>query len=249
LRFYLAVLLFAAVMTGCLPAPDPPPRPSSSPNEAHPVWWSRSELAIARLSDIDGEMAKPFEGGLAVTSPAKEKGLVADCATAIDLQAKGLVAHYPRDIALLGVLTAKCLTLDALKTAKPARVSYMPTRPYGGRLIDILPAALAPASTPNQRVAIERATAGGQPIRMVEVTVGFEAARDEEILITGEGWQETLIVLARGDFDGDGKLDWLLRTDLAVERGTHRISRLFLISSDGADKVMRMVRELKPGLR
>ena len=51
---------------------------------------------------------------------------------------------------------------------------------------------------------------------------------------------------ARGDFDGDSKLDWLVRTDLAVQRGTHRVSRLFLLTRDSPEMVMRVIRELKP---
>ena len=81
---------------------------------------------------------------------------------------------------------------------------------------------------------------------MVESTVAFEAARDEEIHINGEGWQETLVVLAKADFDGDDKQDWLLRADLAVERGTYRNSRLFLISRISPESVMIVKRELKP---
>ena len=122
----------------------------------------------------------------------------------------------------------------------------MPLPPYSARLIEFLPAALAPALSGAQQVAIERATKGGEPIRMVESTVAFEAARDEEIHINGEGWQETLVVLAKADFDGDDKQDWLLRADLAVERGTYRNSRLFLISRISPESVMIVKRELKP---
>ena len=199
-----------------------------------------------RLADINGELAKPFDGGIAVSNRTKEKGLIANCASARELQSQGYAAQYPRDIAALGVLTAKCLALEALKSAQAARTSYMPTRPYGSRIVEILPAAFAPALSTGQQTAIERATKGGEPIRMVEVTVQFEAELDEEIHIVGEGWQETLALLARGDFDNDSRLDWLVRADLAVERGTHRVSRLFLVSRKSPDSVMHVARELKP---
>jgi len=215
--------------------------------QAIPVWWSTSELGIARLSDIDSELAKPFEGGITLSNAEREKALVADCATARDLQARGFAAQYPRDISTLGVLTAKCLALEALRTVKPARMSFLPTRPYSASIIEFLPAALAPTGSAARAIAIQRATAGGQPIRMVEVTVAFEAARDEEILIKGEGWQETLTLLGRGDFDADGKQDWLLRADLAMEGGTNHNSRLFLMSRDSPDEVIAVKRELKPG--
>ncbi len=216
-------------------------------SEAFPVWWSSSELGVVRLADIDAELAKPFDGGITVNNAAKDKALVADCSSARDLQSKGYAAQYPRDIAVLGVLTAKCLALEALKSAKPARSSYMPERPYTPRVIEYLPAALAPAFSKDQLLAVERATKRGEPIRMVEVTVAFEAARDEEIHINGEGWQETLMVLGKGDFDGDQQQDWLLRSDLAVERGTYRNSRLFLVSRNSSDSVITVKRELKPG--
>ncbi len=248
---YIALTFLAAVLTGCLSTPDSAPTPSRSASKEGAaglpvVWWSTSELGITRLSGIDAELAKPFEGNLVVTDKAKEKGLIVDCASARNLQTQGYKAQYPRDIAVLGVLTAKCLALEALKTAQPARINYMPVSPYDGRVIDMLPAALAPAVSPTQQAAIELAGRGGQPIRMVESTVAFVAARgDDEILLGGEGWQETLVLLGRGDFDSDSKLDWLVRTDLAVQRGTHRVSRLFLITRDSPEMVMRVIRELK----
>lgn len=234
-------LCLILALAGCNPDPDPAQR------SAVPVWWSTSELGISRLAEVDAELTKPFDGGLVVNGPAKERGLVANCGTALDLQARGYKAQYPRDIAALGVLTAKCLTLQAFKTAKPASISFMPERPYNARLLEVLPAALAPAISGAQQEVIERATKGGEPIRMVEPTVVFEAARDEEIHINGEGWQETLMVLGRADFDGDGKQDWLLRADLAMERGTYRNSRLFLLTRNSPDSVLRVTRELKPG--
>ena len=248
---YIAVTFLAAVLTGCLSAPDSASnsaRGNKDSAAAGPVvWWSTSELGITRLSGIDAELAKPFEGNLAVSNKAKEKGSIVDCASARSLQTQGYVAQYPRDIAVLGVLTAKCLALEALKTAQPARTSYMPVSPYDGRVIDMLPAALAPAVSVEQQTTIDAAGRGGQPIRMVESTVAFVAARgDDEILLGGEGWQETLVLLGRGDFNGDSKLDWLVRSDLAVQRGTHRVSRLFLLTRDSPEMVMRVIRELKP---
>ena len=211
------------------------------------VWWSTSELGISRLSNINAELAKPFDGNLVVSNKTKDKGLIVDCASARNLQTQGYVAQYPRDIAVLGVLTAKCLALEALKTAQPARINYMPVSPYDGRVIDMLPAAFAPALSAAQQATIDAAGRGGQPIRMVESTVTFVAARgDDEILLSGEGWQETLVLLGRGDFDGDSKLDWLVRSDLAVQRGTHRVSRLFLLTRDSPEMVMRVIREIKP---
>ncbi len=251
-----AATLLLTAGAGCTPPRSESPAPHSDTSEgalsaparaAIPVWWSTSELGITRLSDIPTEMTKPFEGGITVSNQAKEKALAADCATARELQAQGYTAQYPRDIAVLSVWTAKCMALNALLTVKPALLSFLPQRPYGPNLMEILPAALAPAFSSSQLLAIERATLGGQPIRMVEVTVKFEGAVDEEIHISGEGWQETLMLLARGDFDGDSKLDWLLRADLSMQRGTHRSARLFLMSRSSPDSVIAIRRELKPG--
>ncbi len=239
----LLTLAAIAALAGCRATPETGTRARATP-ETKPIWWSSTELGIMRLADIDSELAKPFDGGITVTNPAKEKALVADCPTARDLQSRGYSAQYPRDIGVLGILTAKCLALAALKTAQPARGSYMPERPFDARLVEFLPATLAPAISATQQSAIERATKGGEPIRMVESTVAFEAARDDEIHINGEGWQETLMLLGRADFDGDAKEDWLLRADLAMQHGTHRISRLYVLSRNSPDAVMSVKREL-----
>lgn len=207
--------------------------------------FASAELGVSRREDAAGEMAKPFEAPVTVGRKT-ERATAADCASARDLQSQGYRALYPRDIAALGVMTARCLGLEALKAAQPARLNYMPESPFSASLVELLPAVLAPATTQEQQQAIERAARDGQPLRKVEVTVGLEAAREDEIHIAGEGWQETLMLLGRADFDGDGKQDWLVRADLAMQHGTHRVSRLFLLTRDSPDSLIRAVRELKP---
>ncbi|MBM3796025.1 MAG: hypothetical protein FJW31_18645 [Acidobacteria bacterium] len=105
---------------------------------------------------------------------------------------------------------------------------------------------LAPAFSATQQALINDATRSGHPIADVEPTVGFEAARGVEIYIAGGEWQETLVVLARADFDGDGKLDWLTRADLAMRRGTHRVSGLFLLTRPQPEALIKTARELSP---
>lgn len=212
---------------------------------AVPIKWSSAELGVSRLESIDTELGKAFDAPITV-GRKNERGTCADCASTRELLSKGYAAIYPRDIATLGVLTAKCLGLEALKSARQARASYMPAPPFNASLIEILPADLAPTITPAQQQAVASASMAGQPLRKVEVTVAFEAARDEEIHIAGEGWQETLVLLGRADFDSDGLQDWLVRADLAMERGTNRVSRLFLFTRDSSRVPLRTIRELKP---
>lgn len=210
-----------------------------------PIRWSSAELGVTRLESIDSELAKAFEAPITVGRKT-ERATCADCASTRELLNKGYAALYPRDIATLGVLVAKCLGLEALKSARQARTSFMPAPPFNASLIEVLPADLAPNLTPAQQQAVASAAVAGQPLRKVEVTVAFEAARDEEIHIAGEGWQETLLLLGRADFDGDGKQDWLVRADLAMQRGTNRVSRLFLFTRDSSVGLLRTIRELKP---
>lgn len=228
--------------------PQPPPSSSGAAptsSEGIPIRWSSAELGVGRIEAIDAELAKPFEPPITVGRKA-ERGTGADCATTRQLLSQGYAAMYPRDISTLGVLTAKCLGLEALKTARPARINHLPASPFDETLVEFLPADLAPAITPAQQQVVARAVKAEQPLRKVEATVEFEAARNEEIHIAGDGWQETLVLLGRADFDGDGVQDWLVRADLAIQRGTHRISRLFLLTRDSPVALIRTIRELKP---
>lgn len=248
----VVVSLGLCALTACAP-PDPAPSPKSTAGSAAsssteiPPRFSSAELGIRTAADAQGEFAKPFEAGITVSYKPKGKAMVADCASALDLQAQGYAAVYPRDIGALGVLTAKCRALQLAGTAKPARVSHLPAAgEVQSQILGSLPAGLAPSFSATQQALINDATRSGSPIAAVEPTVGFEAARGDEIYIAGEDWQETLVVLARADFDGDGKLDWLTRADVAMRRGTHRISRLFLLTRPQPDSMLKVSRELTP---
>ena len=117
-------------LAACGP-PDPTPAPSPKPNAAasaadaaYPPRFSSAELGIRTAADAPGEFAKPFEAGVTVSSKPKGKAMAADCSSALDLQTQGYAAVYPRDIGALGILTAKCLALQLVATAKPARDTW-----------------------------------------------------------------------------------------------------------------------------
>ncbi len=250
----LAAAVSVLMLLGACGPPEPASAPAAPPasatnaaGSALPPRFSSAELGIRSASEAPAEFAKPFEGGITVSYKPKGKGLVADCASALDLQAQGYAAVYPRDIGALGILTAKCLALQLVGSAQPARVSYLPAPgEVQARILEVLPAGLAPAFSATQQALVSDATRSGRPLSAVEATVAFEAARGDEIYIAGEEWQETLVVLARADFDGDGKQDWLTRADLAMRRGTHRVSRLFVLSRTQPDAVIKIARELAP---
>ncbi|MCC6536832.1 MAG: hypothetical protein IT162_04735 [Bryobacterales bacterium] len=253
-RTRAAVVVSFLTLAGSCASPEPAVKPdassaagSSSSSPEIPPRFSSAELGIRTPAEAQAEFAKPFEGGVTVSHKPRGKGMVADCASALDLQAQGYAAVYPRDIGALGILTAKCLALQLAATARPARVSHFPAPgEVSSQILEFLPAGLAPALSATQQALINDASRSGRPLSAVEVTAAFEAARGDEIYIAGEEWQETLVVLARADFDGDGKLDWLTRADLAMRRGTHRVSRLFLLSRPEPQSLIRVARELSP---
>lgn len=59
-----------------------------------------------------------------------------------------------------------------------------------------------------------------------------------------DGWSGVLILYARGDFNGDGLEDLLLRRDAHVDQGTAANSSVFVVTQTSAKGCVRVVRTM-----
>jgi len=76
------------------------------------------------------------------------------------------------------------------------------------------------------------ASARGRSWPDEDPTAKAVTARSDEIVVTGTGFKETLVLWGRGDFDGDGRQDLLVETRDTLTEGTYRNLRLFVLSRE-----------------
>lgn len=260
----VAATVGAALLVGCAGAGA-----RAAEDAGYPIWWS-PKLALGSLHDIDADLASPFPSGVEITvsniSIEPEEyfdaklgiyrlagdEIARSCRSLIDLTAAG---YDHGEYKIRAVLGARCYSLDALRTAKPARTSYLREFVFDDSAIRYLPAMLGPLGSCSYLKAMLEATRQGAawapfPNRDHAYGIGHVEAKDETTLIVvgkrGGGWKwvSTIQIYGRGDFNGDGLDDLLVRTDVEVNLwSARRAPRLFLLTRVGPDDALRVIWE------
>jgi hypothetical protein len=215
------------------------------------VRWA-NELSLKALSAIDAEMARPFEIEIEVVDQSRRKATVRNCNSALDLLARGYEA--PRDVEhrVLRAHSVRCLALRALAKAAPASRSALDKFQLSDDALNVLPAALVPAVSDEALQRVRGAEAQGKswrdiaPNTVAKLEPAADDRADPSLLVEDREWRVRVTVYARGDFDGDGSEDLMLRADDQAVRGTYRNHRLFVVTWDPTRNALRIVRELLP---
>lgn len=131
---------------------------------------------------------------------------------------------------------ADCLVLHELWSAKPARASYLHDLPWDARVLPL----------PESERAAGAAAGFGQTWRDFDpsAAAAADARGPDEIVVTGKGFIERLILWGRGDFNGDGLEDLLVQSFDTLTEGTYRNTRLFVLTRRTADVPLSVVRSL-----
>jgi hypothetical protein len=80
----------------------------------------------------------------------------------------------------------------------------------------------------------------------LELETPAEADGEDALVVHGPAFEQRLEVIGRGDFNGDGTEDWLVREESWAKAGTSREVRAFVLARDEAGTRLRLVRELAP---
>jgi len=233
----------------------------------YPIWWS-PQLDLEALEHIEAELKIPFPGWteIIVTNPSirpilklderrgywlTNQAMARTCRALIDLTEQGYIRG---DYDLLTGLGPRCYALEALRTARPARVSYLRDFVFDEGAIRFLPAMLGPRGDCEYlMVILEANRQGGRweslPNHDPSYRVGRVEVRDRDTLIVrgrhvdGESrWVSTIEIYGRGDFNGDGLDDLLVKTD--VDEGFASWGpRLFLMIRTGPKETVRVAWE------
>lgn len=234
---------------GCA-AQKPESRPPASPALA--VRWSK-DLKLPSVGSIAAEMAKPFPEPFPVAGPGGAKGVARNCATALERLAKGFSPASDADARALQFASVRCLALRAVGRAVPAKRSYLGGFRLDENALALLPPSVGLAVSRDEVKAVREAEAAGKSWAEfagpgVQAAVDPPAGdRTEPVLeVTGKGWQVKLTEYARGDFDGNGVEDILVRADGVRRPGTYASHRLLILTRDSTKGRLRTVREVAP---
>ena len=127
----------------------------------------------------------------------------------------------------------QCRAITIAVKMAPSNISYL-NGSLDKTAISELPVAVAFIPSKSQKLSIE---ANSSFLKLEEVTpiTGFAQVNNYEVKLQIDGGSQTMIVLAKGDTNGDGIEDLLMQVINAAEGGSYRVTRLFLLSKNKKD--------------
>ena len=198
-----------------------------------------ARLKMSSRSELDRRLHAAFTEGTA--HPAG----VSNCAELLAQRGHAPQPQAPdREIQAERSTMAECLVLHELRRAKPARSSYLRDLPWDERVLPLLPPQLAITVSAESERAASDAASHGRNWPDFDPSAAASAKGPEEIVVTGNGFREQLILWGRGDFDGDGTDDLLVQSLDTFTEGTYRNTRLFVLTRRTANGRLSLVRSL-----
>lgn len=136
--------------------------------------------------------------------------------------------HTPYQNALM-----QCRAITLAVGMAPSNISYL-NGSLDKTAISRLPAIIAFIPSKTQQSYIED---NAPPMMLEGVTpiIGFAQINDYEVELKIDGGGQTMLVLAKGDTNGDGVEDLLMQVINATEGGSYRATHLFLLSKNERD--------------
>ena len=231
-RRFLQLIAISAVCAGCQ---GPKPEPAAP---SLPVTWS-SALGLAGIEDIDARLQKPFDDAFE-TQRAGKPIPMKNCA---DFLAAGKDWRAATEQSTLALKSAGivCLALEALKGAMPSKSSNLTGFKLDGNALDMLPPALGPVVSLDDEKALQAASGKSWKEFTPAATGSVNAAGT--LVVIFPGWRIKLTEYARGDFNGDGIEDLLVRDDVAATEGTYGESRLFLLGRTSPGGILQVEKQ------
>lgn len=217
----------------------------AAPPAASAVWWTPS-VGLENAASIPAALEQRWQAPVAVAKDGATASIT-NCASSLDLQAKGYTAVAERDGQALESLTVRCLALRAIQQAKPARQSGLVKFELTPAVIGLLPPGLSLIVSNDDQRRVRAAAEKGQTWKDIEPTLQASAMASGTVQLDTDASASILRLLAGGaDFDGDGWEDLLLEVSHSLKGGTYRAVRLALVTRKSSEGPLVFVKDLAP---
>jgi hypothetical protein len=200
-----------------------------------PVQYNPRLNAISG-ADLDRRLRAPFAEGV-----AHPKSIL-NCAQWLASRNRATRSLESESGARRSAL-ADCVMLQELHKAVPAHSSYLHDLAWDERVLPLLPPQLAIAISAESKSAAETAASQGHTWRDFDPTATASPGSKgpEEIVVSGNGFSERLVLWGRGDFTGDGLEDLLVQSFDTLTEGSYRNTRLFVLTRRSANGPLTLI--------
>lgn len=226
---------------------------SSATRDRHDVeWLAGADANTATRTGIEQLLSEPWPDAIEVRSQSADTDqppvLLASCRDYLDV-ADLEVRPFAGGGGMFAIFQAHALECQALaltRDARPAAVSHLRTLAFDETLPDHVPwqVAMIVSSAEAGRIAAARPRASWRQVLFDPLTEVSSCG--PHCGHYGDPVQEQWVSLvARGDFDGDGIEDLLLRSSDAAKGGSYRAVRMLLVTRREPGGRVEVIRELE----
>ncbi len=181
------------------------------------------------VGNLVDELGMPWSMKISVKQISGKKTREVDSCNSIlaayndDFQPVSPSHHTPYQYALM-----RCRAITIAVEMVPSNISHLNSS-LDKIAISELPTAMAFIVSKSQRSSI-LANASLKTLNEVTPITEFTQVNDSEFELQAVGGSQTMVVLAKGDTDGDQIEDLLMQVTNATEGGSYRATRLFVLS-------------------
>jgi hypothetical protein len=221
-------------------------QPSSPVHDAPKVSWS-DELGLASLDAIGAALSDPLENQneWEVTLEDGSKRQVKTCRDFLAVIRTKFDVSSEYDWSTLFSTGARCFALETLTSATAPSQSFLNWFTFSPAAIAKLPPGLDMLDAPESVEAARKAEKACKPWGTYDRTLKVHVETAARARLRTSAWSGRLVLYARGDFNGDGVEDLLLRRDAHVDDGgTAADTSVFIITQTSAKRCPRVIRDM-----
>lgn len=192
--------------------------------------------------DLTDELKMPWNIKVSVQKTSgTEVGDVDSCNSILAADKDGLEPSEPAYHAAYQSALMQCRAIAIAAKMEPSNRTYL-----SGNLdqasVSEFPAAIAFVLSRTQRAIVDADTAL-ETLDQVTPILGFTRESPYEVELDIDGGTQTILLMAKGDANGDRVEDLLIRVVNAASGGSYRATRLFVISKIEKDGAWLLVSE------
>ena len=219
----------------------------ASAEEARQIHLSAElQLSSSAPSVIDSALSGllPDEFEVRLQGGHGDRRTIRTCTDFLSIADKPFDTDNERDWQLIWAQGLRCVALQWLKNAQPAKISLLDNFRLDRRAAARLPPQLALPAAREEVKRARQAAAACQSLKVLEPSTKTKIHSESKVTFEAKGWKAEVIEYARGDFDGDGFEDLLLRRDGGLKGGSYYRTNVFILTRTPKDKCLRVVRAM-----
>lgn len=242
----------AVLCTALLIGPTACGAPAAPPTSYAVEWIDSPDSAPSPHDDLESRLSLPWPDEIEVRSAASNADdppiTLSSCRDYLDV-ADLHVRPFEGGGLVYSLFQARALDCQAMAltlAARPAAVSHLRTLAFDEALPDELPwqVAMITSGAEAERIATGRSQANWRQA-LFEPLTEFSSCGTYCGRYGDPGQVQAVMLVARGDFDGDGIEDVLLGSSDAAKGGSYRAMRMLLLTRREPGGRVELVRELE----